>query len=213
MKKSKCIRGWAKFDLFIAILAGIVAGVACLLRWLIGGGKEWLMEITKKIAGKPYALEGKFSEYITTYLKNDYILIAIAVFAAFLLLAIILFVAAKRSAKKAAKAEAEAAEAVAEEEAVVSVDCAEVAEAEGEEDCGYVCIFSGYVKDIKKMSKQIADKVKAKMPEKLDKETLKKAGKIALPVVAGCIFTATVVSNYKYKKKAKRRRQFYEWMG
>ena len=102
---------------------------------------------------------------MTKTLKRRFIIFtmtAVTCLLVFIVLAIILFAAARGAAKKAAKA-AEA-EAAAEEEAVVSVDCEEVAEAEGEESCGYVCIFSGYVKDIKKMSKEIADKVKAKLP-------------------------------------------------
>lgn len=55
--------------------------------------------------------------------------------------------------------------------------------------------------------------LKGRLPEKLDMETMKKVGMVAVPIVAACAVVAAVSSNAKYKKQAKRRKQFYRWLG
>lgn len=46
-----------------------------------------------------------------------------------------------------------------------------------------------------------------------NKETLKKVGKIALPVAAVGLFAWSFSKNAKYAKAARRRRDFYRWLG
>ena len=70
MKSVRCRRG-GKFNLVLAILAGIVFGLASLARWLItDGGDTWLRETTKKMLGQERQLMSpemavKFREYYT----------------------------------------------------------------------------------------------------------------------------------------------------
>lgn len=54
---------------------------------------------------------------------------------------------------------------------------------------------------------------KIRLPKKINAETLKKVGMVAIPAVAVCAAVAAVSSNVKYKKMARRRRQFYRWLG
>ncbi|MBQ2735221.1 MAG: hypothetical protein IJF33_05250 [Clostridia bacterium] len=54
---------------------------------------------------------------------------------------------------------------------------------------------------------------KVKLPEKINMETVKKVGMVAVPIVAACAVVAALSSNSKYKKQAKRRKQFYRWLG
>ena len=205
--KSRRIRGWAKFHLFIGILAAIAAGVACALRYMVS--KDGIQLMIDKLSMKPAQ---SMIDNVQSYCKDEYIMIALIAAAALIVWAIILFIAAGVSAKKAAKraAKLEAVVEVVEEapatEEVVCVEC----EDEKESGCP-VCGWS--LEDLKKKKDELIAKINAKIPEKADKEGLKKIAKVVLPATAACIMTATVVSNVKHKIKAKRRRQFYQWMG
>ena len=52
-----------------------------------------------------------------------------------------------------------------------------------------------------------------KLDIKLDAATVKKVAKIAVPVVAVLAVGVALSSNAKYAKQAKRRKQFYRWLG
>ena len=54
---------------------------------------------------------------------------------------------------------------------------------------------------------------KLKLPEKINMETVKKVGKVAVPVAAACAVVAMASSNAKYRKQAKHRKQLYRWLG
>ena len=54
---------------------------------------------------------------------------------------------------------------------------------------------------------------KIKLPKKINMEIVKKVGMIAVPVAAACVVAAALASNAKYAKQAKRRKQFYRWLG
>ena len=184
--KSVRYRKAAGFDLFIGILAAIISVAACAMRWLVGSGDAWLQDITKKIAGKPFQVAPKIADGIEKYLKNEYILIAMAVAVVFILLAIILYAVARGAAKKEYACEEEYVE---EFEAELEVE----AEDESEEEEAKVC-----------WKEKLA---------KVDSKKLKKIGMIALPVATACVVTVAIASNAKHAKKERRRRKFYEWLG
>ena len=206
--KSRRIRGWARFHLIIGILAAIAAGVACALRYMVS--EKCIKLMIDKFSVKPAQ---DMIDKVQSYCKDEYIMIALIAAAALIVWAIILFIAAgvsaKKAAKRAAKLEVVVEEVVEEAPATEEVVCVEC-EDEKESGCP-VCGWS--LEDLKKKKDELIAKINAKIPEKADKEGLKKIAKVVLPATAACIMTATVVSNVKHKIKAKRRRQFYQWMG
>ncbi len=50
-------------------------------------------------------------------------------------------------------------------------------------------------------------------PVKVDMQKVKAIAVVAVPITAACIAVAALSSNAKYAKQAKRRKQFYSWMG
>ncbi len=182
--KSVRYRKAAGFDLFIGILAAVISALACALRWLVGSGDAWLQDITNKIAGKPFQIAPKIAEAIEKYLKNEYILIAMAVAVVFILLVIILYAVARGAEKK---------EYACEEEAVEEFEAELEADVEAE------------VEEAKVSWKEKLGKV--------DSKKLQKIGMIALPVATACVVTAVIASNAKHAEKERRRRKLYKWLG
>ena len=196
MKSTKCRKG-GKFNLFMGILIGILAGVACGIRWLISeAGDKWLRAITKQLTGQEKQLFApEMATKIQDLLKNDYILIALIAAAAFIVLAIIFFIAdganKKKALKRAYRDEYEVEEQMVdeyyEEETPVEAVAAPV-------QANACCKLQA---------------IKEKVAEKLADEKVKKAATVA----AACAVTAVVVSQLGGAVKAKRRHQFYRWLG
>ena len=199
MKSTKCRKG-GKFNLFMGILVGILAGVACGLRWLISeAGDTWLRAITKQMTGEERQLMApEMTTLIKDNLKNEYILIALIAAAAFIVLAIIFFIADGANKKKALK-RAYAEEYDFEEQAVDAHYCADDACAEATAPAACAQNDTGCA--IKNL--------KAKVSEKLADENVKKVATVA----AACAITAVVVSQVGNAIKAKRRHNFYRWLG
>ena len=196
MKKTKCRKG-GNFNLFMGILVGVLAGLACGLRWLISeAGDTWLRAITKQLTGEERQLMApEMTTLIKDNLKDEYILIALIAAAAFIVLAILFFIADGANKKKALKRAY--ADEYAEEEQMVdeyyedetSVEAAPVAV-----QANTCCKLQG---------------IKEKVSEKFADEKVKKVAAVA----AACAVTAVVVSQLGGAVKAKRRHQFYRWLG
>ena len=239
MKNKKVRKNkFAKFLLVLGILVAIVGGLACVVRLITRPDGVAIGETSYRVA-----FGESLEQLIADYLINDYILIVLIAAAALIVLSILCFIigaicrgcsakkaakaekkSEKKAAKKAAKADKKAAKKAKKSkvvEAAVVVETVEaepVAEVETVEAvaCADPCekfTWSWSLADLKKTQKEVAAKIQAKLPEKFDKEGVKKAAKVVLPAAAACVMTATVVSNIKHKIKAKRRRQFYSWMG
>lgn len=198
MKSTKCRKG-GKFNLFWGILVAVLAGVACGLRWLISEpGDQWLRAITKQLTGQERQLFApELATKIKDILKDEYILIALIAAAAFIVLAIIFFIADGANKKKARKRAYEE-EYELDEQAVDAYYDAEEAADE-----------AAPVAPAKTAAGCKLQDLKAKVSEKLADEKVKKVATVA----AACAVTAVIVSQVGSAVKAKRRRQFYHWLG
>jgi hypothetical protein len=130
-------------------------------------------------------------------LKDEYILIALIAAAAFIVLAIIFFIADGANKKKALKRAYEE-EYELDEQAVDAYYDAEEAADE-----------AAPVAPAKTAAGCKLQDLKAKVSEKLADEKVKKVATVA----AACAVTAVIVSQVGSAVKAKRRRQFYHWLG
>ena len=202
MKKTKCRKG-GNFNLFMGILVGILAGVACGVRWLIStNGDTWLRAITKQLTGQERQLMSpEMVTKVTEYLKNDYILIALIAAAAFILLAIIFYIADGANKKKALKRaykdqyeEEYAVEESATDDYYYADDAAVKSEPVASAQTDKECVFKN---------------MKAKVSAKLADENVKKVATVA----TACVVTAVIASQVGNAIKAKRRHNFYRWLG
>ena len=194
MKATKCRKG-GKFNLFMGILVGVLAGLACGLRWLISeAGDTWLRAVTKQLMGQEKQLVAPEAvTQIKEYLKDEYILIALIAAAAFIVLAILFFIADGANKKKALKRAY--CDEYAEEEQMVDEYYEEETPVEAAPvQANTCCKLQG---------------IKEKVAEKFADEKVKKVAAVA----AACAVTAVVVSQLGGAVKAKRRHQFYRWLG
>lgn len=72
-----------------------------------------------------------------------------------------------------------------------------------------VSIPAGEAKKAAKSIKEIKDLI----VEKAKDEKVQKVGKVVVPLALGCIVTAAIATTVGNNTKAKRRRQFYKWLG
>ena len=197
MKSTKCRKG-GNFNLFMGILVGILAGFACGIRWLIStDGDTWLRALTKQLMGKEAQLmTPDMATKTKEILKDEYILIALIAAGAFIVLAIIFYIANAANKKKALKRAYEE----------------EIEPAEEAVDAYYYSDEQTAVEEApaKTVNNGCALKnLKAKVAEKLADEKVKKV----VTVAAACAVTAVVVSRVGSAVKAKRRHQFFRWLG
>lgn len=194
MKSTKCRKG-GNFNLVMGILVGILAGVACAIRWLIStDGDTWLRGVTKQLMGQEAQLMApEMATKVKDILKDEYILYALIAAAAFIVLAIIFYIANAANKKKALKREYEA-EIEPTEEVVDEYYYADEAEAEEAAKTENGCVIKN---------------IKAKVSEKLADEKVKKIATVA----TACVITAVVVSQVGSAVKASRRHSFYRWLG
>ena len=137
----------------------------------------------------PYELSFKLPFEI----RHDYLVIGAGVMVICFLLAAILSGAARRAAKKAPQ------------------EMSDQQVMEYFVDPAFTATFSMPV--VSKKPEKETDEVGKKIATVCCSEKGKKAAKIALPVIAAGIATATAVTMIQNGKKAKRRREFYRWLG
>ena len=163
----------------------------------------WLRAITNQLTGQERQLVApEMATKIKDYLKDEYILIALIAAAAFIVLAIIFYIAngankkkaLKRAYKNACKEEYEA-----EEQAIDAFYSAEDASEEAVAPVASAQTDNGCV----------VKNLKAKVAEKLADENVKKVATVA----TACVVTAVVLSQVGNAVKAKRRHNFYRWLG
>ena len=190
--KAQGLRIVANLILWIGVIACLLGAVIALL---LSNG------ITFGIA----------TDYVPT--STDFIILGVAL-AVFIVVAIILHIIAnvkeKRARIAACWAELEAAQAL--DDAIEELDDEELLEEEPEEVEETVEETAEEVVPTK--YQQIKAKIVEKTPlteEQLDQA--EKIGKVAVPVVGAVAVLAMAAKLGSYRKQAKRRRQFYNWLG
>ena len=168
------------------VAAGIFVflGVLVLIATLAAG---FVYSTTKE--WMPYELSFELPFAIT----HDYLMIGAGAMVIFFLVAAIFKGFARKAAKNAPKEPTE------EELQQYFVDPA------------FTATFS--IPAVSKKPEKETDEVGKKIVSVCCSEKGKKAAKIALPVIAAGIATATAVTMIQNGKKAKRRREFYRWLG
>ena len=128
----------------------------------------------------------------------EYVAIIIGAALIFILLSVFFFCKASACARKERREQAMRD----------NLDCAVEPEPAGSVLEGAVMIRVPESIDCKKR-----ERATLKLPEKVDWVKVKKVGKVVVPVAAVCVAVAAVSSNAKYRKQAKRRKQFFRWLG
>ena len=127
-------------------------------------------------------------------IKLDYVMLNAAILILLFLFTLLFFACARRRARK----NREAAEAALEEEPAYYL----------EEPTAVSCRVAPT-----KTANTEAQDLQQQIAELISSETVQKVAKIAVPVLGACIVGAMVASTVRNHQKAKRRREFYRWLG